>query len=373
MRGKPMWRAVLMAALVVTLGIPVSILPTPARQGQEGPQQPPAQEQAPPPPPQNQGNQQPPPKQAPPSEPQSAISVQSSLVDVDAVVTDSEGDVVTGLKRENFRVFDDGQPQQITNFSPTDAQLTLVILMEYSDAYWGYYQGYFGYKAQAWADGFLSHLKPQDWVALKTFDLRTTLQVDFTQDKREVDQAIRTLGFPTFHEADLFDALYETLNQMRDVKGKKSILILATGFDTLSRHTLDQMLNRLKETEVTIFCVGMGEEIDLYGRGNDIGYLQAKNQLNTFAHMTGGYAFFPRFAAEMPDIFNSVSEFLRSQYTFGFTPTTPQDGKYHKITVNVVDDQGNPLELVNRKNKKKKVQVVAREGYVAPNPGPAAD
>ena len=246
--------------------------------------------------------------------------------------------------------------------------------MEYSDAYWGYYEGYFGYKAQAWADGFLQQLKPQDWVALKTFDLRTTLQVDFTQQKGEVDQAIRTLGFPTFHEADLFDALYETLDQLRDVKGKKSILVLATGFDTLSRHTLDQTLARLKETETTIFCVGMGEEIDLYSQGGaNIRYLQAKNQLNTFARMTGGYAFFPRFAAEMPDIFNTVATYLRSQYTLVFSPTTPQDGRYHKLTVEALDDNGNPLAVVNKKGKMKKVVVVAREGYVAPHPAGAAD
>ena len=60
--------------------------------------------------------------------------------------------------------------------------------------------------------------------------------------------------------------MYETLNQLRDVKGKKSILLLATGFDTFSKHNLDQILTRLKESETTIFAVGMGEEIDLYYR-----------------------------------------------------------------------------------------------------------
>ena len=80
--------------------------------------------------------------------PQVAISVQSNLVTVDAIVTDQDGNLVTGLKRENFRVLDDGQPQQVTNFAPTDAPITVVILMEYSSTYWGYYQGYFGYKAQ---------------------------------------------------------------------------------------------------------------------------------------------------------------------------------------------------------------------------------
>ena len=152
------------------------------------------------------------------------------------------------------------------------------------------------------------------------------------------------------------------------MKGKKSILVLATGYDTFSKHTLDQILSRLKETDITIFCVGMGEEIDLYTpNGGGVGYLQAKNQLTTFARMTGGYAYFPRFTGEMPGIFNTIATYLRSQYTLGFTPTTPQDGHYHKLTVQVVDDAGNPLELVNAKGKKKKAQVEFREGYTAPN------
>lgn len=356
--------------LAVTLIAVIGIQPWRVSAQNNGPQQT-APPQAPEPvkPPTSSTPSGQPQKQQPPP-PQVAISVQSNLVNVDAIVTDQDGNLVTGLKRENFRVLDDGQPQQITNFAPTDAPITVVILMEYSSTYWGYYQGYFGAKAQYWADGFLQHLNDKDWVALKTFDLRTTLQEDFTQDKRSIDDAIRTLGFPSFHEAVLFDAVYETLNQLRDVKGKKSILLLATGFDTFSKHNLDQILNRLKETETTIFAVGMGEEIDLYSAGGGgVGYMQAKNQLQTFARMTGGYAFFPRFQAEMPDIFNTVASYLRSQYTLVFSPSTPQDGKYHKIGVQILDDDGNPMMLVNKKGKKKKVIVTAREGYTAPTAG----
>jgi hypothetical protein len=141
---------------------------------------------------------------------------------------------------------------------------------------------------------------------------------------------------------------------------------LATGFDTLSKHTLDQTLARLKENDITIFCVGMGEEINLYTpSGGGVGYLQAKNQLSTFAKMSGGYAYFPRFTGEMSSIFNTIAQYLRTQYTLTFSPTTPQDGKYHKITVQVLDDQGNPLQLANAKGKLKKAVVDAREGYMA--------
>ncbi|MDE3108422.1 MAG: VWA domain-containing protein [Acidobacteriota bacterium] len=362
MRRQGWFRVVLMAALIAGLGVPPSVWPVFAQQqGPMGP--PPAQQPEQPAPPATKpgqsSSQQPP----PPSSPQAVITVNSNLVDVDATVTDHDGDLVTGLKKENFRVLDDGQPQQISNFGPSDAPITVVILLEYGSTFWNY----FAARGAFWAEGFLTHLKPQDWVALKTFDLNTHLVQDFTQNKSEVDQDIQQLGFPSFHEAVLFDAIYQTVDQLRDVKGKKSILVIASGYDTFSKHNLDQIIDRLKESEVTIFCVGMGEVLDLYNQGNDLAYLQAKNQLTTFSRLTGGYAFFPRFEAEMPDVFNTVAEFLRFQYTMGFTPSTPQDGKYHKIVVQVVDDQGNPLLLRNKKGKKQKVDVYAREGYIAPN------
>lgn len=369
MRKQLWFRVILMAVLIVGLGVPPEAWPTFAQQ--QGPMSPPPPQEPEQPAPPNTSPGQPSQRQAPPpSSPQAVIAVNSNLVDVDATVTDHDGNLVTGLKRENFRVLDEGQPQQITNFGPTDAPITVVILLEYGSTFWNY----FAARGAYWADGFLTHLKPQDWVALKTFDLNTHLVQDFTQNKSEVEQDIQQLGFPTFHEAVLFDAIYQTLDQLRDVKGKKSILVIGSGYDTFSKHNLDQILTRLKETEVTIFCVGMGEVLDMYNpNGDNIAYIQAKNQLSTFARLTGGYAFFPRFDAEMPDVFNTVAEFLRFQYTLGFTPTTPQDGKYHKIVVQIVDDQGNPLLLRNKKGKKQKVDVYAREGYTAPSAAAAGN
>lgn len=349
---------ILTGILIAVLAVPAGAWP--ARAQQEGPQAPAPPVQAEPPrPPSGQQPPKPAPQQLP--MPQTVLAVHSTLVHVDAVVTDQDGNLVTGLKRGNFRVLDNGQPQQITNFAPTEAPITMVMLMEFSKIA----GGYFGYKAREWAPVFLHQLKAQDWVALKTFDLRTTIRVDFTQNKDEVQQAIWSLYFPDFSEANLFDAVYETLDQLRDVQGKKSILIFATGFDTFSKRNLDQIIRRLKETEVTIFCVGMGAEYDLYGNGG-IGYAQAQNQLSTFARLTGGYAWFPRFQGDMPAISGTVANFLRNQYTIGFAPAAEPDGKYHKLTVQVLDDQGNPLELANKKGKKKKAVVIAREGYTAP-------
>jgi VWFA-related protein len=370
MRKNTWFRAALPAFLIAVLwafpGIPA------AWAQQEGPQGPgPAQQPAPPTPPtgqpKDQQQQQPAAKQ-----PQVTITAETNLVHLEAVVTDEDGDLLTNLKKENFRVLDEGQPQQITNFGPSEAPVTIVILMEFSARFWGY----FGFKAETWAYGFLNHLTPKDWVAFKIFDFKPEVLVDFTHNIGDVRDAIISLNMPGFHEACVYDAVIDTLDQLRDVHGKKSILLLATGYDTFSKHTLDQTYKRLKEEDIPIFAVGMGEDLDLYSNGGrglsgrrEVDYLQAKNQLTQFANMTGGYAWFPRFQGEMPEIFNSVGAFLRSQYSIGFSPNMPNDGKFHRLKVEVVDGNGNPMLVpTGKKGKMKKVVVYARNGYTSPHP-----
>jgi VWFA-related protein len=369
MRSNRWIRVILLGILIGVLGVPPEAFTARAKQ-QEGPQKPPATQAPLPTPPTPAQQQQQTQQQGKPEAPRATISSVSTLVHVEAVVTDQNGDILSGLKKENFRVLDNGQPQQISNFSPTDAPITIVVLLEFSRVL----GPYFSYSGKYWASGFLDHLTDKDWVALKTFDLKTTLQVDFTHDRNEVKQSIASLYFPDFRESNVFDATLETLDQLRDVQGKKSILLIASGFDTFSKHTLDQTLKRLKETDVTIFCVGMAEALAVRTpNGGGISYLQAQNQLNTFANMTGGYAWSPRFFGEMNDIFNSVAAFLHSQYTIGFAPSTPQDGKYHKLKIEVLDEKGDELMVADKKGKMKKVIVYARQGYTAPAASAAGD
>ncbi|HVA72768.1 MAG TPA: VWA domain-containing protein [Candidatus Limnocylindrales bacterium] len=299
----------------------------------------------------------------PPPPPQYSITVKSQLVQVNTVVTDQDGNIITGLKQQNFRIFDNNQPEPITNFEPNDAPITIVLLMEFSARF----GGIFAYYSKYLAYGFADHLGPKDWIAVVTFDLKPHILVDFTHNKQEVDNAILSLYFPGFSESDTYDALINTIDRLKDVPGKKSILLVGTGFDTFSKHTLDQTYNVLKQTNVTVFCVGAAEMLEVANpNGDSITYLQAKNEMNYFAKYTGGLAWFPRFEGEMPGIFNDVVAFLRNQYSLGYVPSAmSRDGKYHKIKVEVVDDKGNPLMIANRKGKMKKVIAYAREGYLA--------
>lgn len=322
--------------------------------------------------------QQTPPPAAPPSVAKQApqagvtIAVEVPVVTLDVVATTQHGDILTGLKKENFRVLDNGVPQTITNFAPADAPLTIVMLLEFSSrGIWDWY----AYQAQYWADAFFPNLQQKDWVALVTFDMKTHIETDFTQNKEEARDALAHLFFPGFSESNVFDAVLEMVDRLKDVKGKKSILLIATGVDTFSKHTLDQTMKELRQSDVTIFSIGVDRPynnwIDLQGyMGTHINSLQGENQLSTFARLTGGYAWFPQFDGELPGIFQSVAAFLRHQYSLSFSPSSgANDGKFHKIKIELVQSDGSPLMIPDKKGKKQKVVVYAREGYQAPKGG----
>lgn len=311
-------------------------------------------------------------KPGPPTTPQQqapqsgvTISVEVPVVTLDVVATTQHGDILTGLKKENFRVVDDGVTQTITNFGPTDAPITIVMLMEFSSR--GY--EFFAYTAKYWADAFLPNLQQKDWVALRTFDMNIHDEVDFTQNKDEVRNAIYHLYFPGFSESNVFDAVLKTVDDLKGVQGKKSILLLASGVDTFSKHTLDQTMKALRQSDVTIFCIGVDKPFTNWlesrgALGPHMTYLQGENQMKTIANLTGGYSWFPQFDGEIPGIFHDVAAFLRHQYSLSYTPTNPaKDGKFHKVKIELVAPDGGPLTVVDQKGKKQKWVVYAREGY----------
>jgi VWFA-related protein len=239
----------------------------------------------------------------------------------------------------------------------------MVLLTEYSKLAYGY----FLYNARNWAYAFLRNLQPQDWIALASFDTRPHIEVDFTHNPSEIERGLAGMDIPFYSESNLFLALVDTLDRMRDVKGRKAILVLASGIDTFSPINLNDVLARLRENDTTIFCVGVAEQAFITSPGN-LTYLQAQNQLRTFASMSGGRAWFPRFDADVPAIMQDVAASLRNQYSLAYTPSnTAADGKYRKIKVELVDRDGKPLVVTDAKGKKIDYKIFARQGYKAPS------
>ena len=225
---------------------------------------------------------------------------------------------------------------------------------------------------------FFRTLRPDDYIAVVTYDLRTHILTDFTNNKDIVAESLRSLTIPGFSDTDMFDALYETLDRTSRIEGRKYIILIGTGRDTFSKLTLDKMLAKVKATQnVTIFSIGTGAFINEVagGRGGmsggirDLNYLQAQNQLKTFAQMTGGMYFAPIFQGELPDIFNQINNSIRNQYILTYRPTNNKnDGSYRRVQVSLVDNEGHPLRMQDEKGKPLKYSIISRDGYRAKLP-----
>ena len=102
------------------------------------------------------------------------------------------------------------------------------------------------------------------------------------------------------------------------------------------------------------------------GSIRDMTFMQADNQMKTFADMTGGMHFGPRFAGELPDDVKAINENIRSKYQIVYHPSnSKQDGTWRKIRVELVDDEGQPLRMQDEKHKPLKYDILARDGYRA--------
>lgn len=317
-------------------------------------------EEAPPPPPER-------PKKIE-GMPDYSLKVDVPLVNVDVSVISKDGQFVPGLKQDNFRILEDGVPQKISTFNQAEAPITAVLLVEFASTTYKYL-----YDALNSSYTFASGLKKDDWVAVVSYDMQSHILVDFTQDKKAVFGALNTLRIPGFSERNLFDALYETMDRLDRIEGRKYIILVSSGQDTFSKLNLDQILKKVKTTHnITIYSVSIGralrEYYEAHGASGPIttDWLQADNQLNTFSRMTGGRAYFPRFDGELPEIFRDVAADIRNQYSITYHPTnTALDGTYRKLKVELVAADGGPLKIRNQKGKDVKVDVVAREGYTA--------
>ena len=326
-------------------------------------------EDAPPPPP-------PAPKKVE-DNPDYSLKVNVPLVNVDVLVTSKGGQFLPGLKKDNFRILEDGVPQQLTNFNVSQAPITAVLLVEFASTNY-----VFMMQALQASYAFANTLKKDDWVAVTYFDMQPHILVDFTQDKKAVYGALNQLRIPGFAETNVFDAVYDTLDRLDRVEGKKYIILVTTGVDTFSKLTLDKILKKIKDTkDVTIFPISIGFIVREYcethpggcrnahGMGIPVGqmdYLQGDNEMRTFASMTGGRAYFPRFEGELPELFGDISNDIRNQYSISYHPTnTKLDGTYRKLKVQVVAPDGGQLKVKDQKGKDVKLEVFARDGYTA--------
>ncbi len=286
--------------------------------------------------------------------PPGQIRVQVNLVNLFATVRDKHKAIVTGLKQDDFQVYEDGQLQEITNFSAeSNLPITLGILIDTSGS--EYYM--LGGEKEAGSRFLARVLRKGDLAMVMTFDTDVDLLADFTDDRGVLDRAINRAQInvpvggiiaqgplPTSGTGgtNFYDAVYLAAHdKLSDEAGRKAIVVLTDAEDTGSRLRLTDAIEAAQRTDTVVHILLVaadGGDRDVAGR---------------LTEETGGRMIVVRSEKNLEQAFDEISEELRSQYTIGYTPTNKKhDGSYRKIKVEM---------------KNKDYSVLTRRGYYAPN------
>jgi len=314
------------------------------------------------------------PKDAAPPEGAPTFRSDAITVTVDTAVVDNKGHFIPGIPKTNFRILEDGVPQQLAGFSLGEAPMTIALVVEFSAKFQQFYS-YSWFQTLSAAYGFVNLLKPEDYLAVIAYDLRTEILSDFTNDRGKTAEAMQRLRIPGFSEANLYDALVDTATRMQDIEGRKAIVLISSGIDTFSKLTFDKARKALQDAGVPTYTIGLmqtqrefADASGSMGAVQRLDFLQADNQMRTFASESGGMSFFPRFEGEMPNIFQSIIQALRTNYVLSYNPSNQaRDGKVRRIKVELINPETHEaVRLNDDKGKPIKYKVIAKPGYTAP-------
>ena len=303
-----------------------------------------------------------------------SFKVETNVVNVDVAVLDNKGHFIPNIPRQDFRILEDNVPQQVASFNTGEAPMTVCLVIEFSNRYQQYWTETW-YQTLSAAYGFIETLKPEDYAAVVAYDMRPEILADFTTDKRKINEAMQRLRIAGFSESNMYDALVDTADRMSSIEGRKAIVLISSGIDTFSKLTFDKTRKALQNANVPIYAIGLMQALrEWYDSRGAMGamqrmdFLQADNQMRTFAKETGGQSYFPRFYGEFPGIFAAVGDSLRHQYTLTYSPTNQvRDGKFRKIKIELVNPATNEaLRVVDEKGKPIKYSIIAKGGYNAP-------
>ncbi|HKF53639.1 MAG TPA: VWA domain-containing protein [Candidatus Acidoferrales bacterium] len=271
-----------------------------------------------------------------------------NLVTVDVTVTDPYGRLVTGLDRENFRVYEDGKEQQLMRFEEDDIPISIGVVFDVSGSMSDKIS-----KSRMAAVQFFKTANPADEFFLVDFADRAELATPFTTSVEELQNQL-LFSAPGGMTA-LLDAVYLGMSEMKGARNaRKALLIISDGGDNHSRYDEEDIKRFLRESDVQIYAVGI---VDPDACDRTAEECAGPTFLQGLADMTGGRSFIVRNLDDLGDVATKISMELRNQYVLGYRPSDRKtDGKWRKIKVKLRPPRGLPP-----------LTVYARYGYFAPH------
>ncbi|MCO5352940.1 MAG: VWA domain-containing protein [Bryobacteraceae bacterium] len=277
------------------------------------------------------------------------LRIDTNLVLIPVTVTTPMNQFVTGMDKENFRLFEDKVEQEVSYFASFDAPLSVGLVFDASGS-----MGQKLAKSRQAASQFFKTANPEDEFFLIQFNDRPQMVVDYTRDTEEIMTRL------TFTQAkgrtSLLDGMYQALLHLRKGKNpRKAILVISDGGDNSSRYTESEVRNLLKEADAQLYAIGIFEPISARGRTAE--ELSGPGLLNDMAEMTGGRHFPVENLNDLPDIAARIGMELRNQYVLGYiSKNQNRDGKYRRVQVRLNQPRSLPP-----------LRALHRQGYYAPN------
>ena len=284
------------------------------------------------------------------------VRINSNLVTVPASVIDAQGRPVTDLKLEDFELRVDGQPKTISELGSSETPVTLALLFDNSSSLTTARE----FEKQAAIRFFRSVIRPIDQAAIYSVSTYPTLSQPMTNDVRTLVRTIERFNKPEGATA-LFDAVVQAADYLRPFQqGRKVIVIVSDGADTLSETDFDTALRRAQSADCQIYAVQTG-----HIENANLRDLAAERRLQDFAGQTGGAVYVPRGTNDLDAAFAQISADLAQQYILSYYPSEERrDNLFRTINVRVI----------TRPN----LRVRARKGYYprrlerfSGNPAPA--
>ncbi len=271
--------------------------------------------------------------------------------DVALYLNVEKGDqLIAGLGQTNFRLYVDGKAAPFRLEKPEEP-VSIALLVEYSRS-----SVYYLNDLTAAMEGFLKHAPEGNWYALATWSQGLTINQDFTKLPGEIVSAYAALGPPAWNEVNTYDAIYDMLDKMGRLPGRRVLIVAGSGIDTFSERNLDDVKKKLEAVSVVVFVAGAGAAFRGAGEGylSDsarMSLLQARAFLQMLADSSGGFAWFPNFPQAMPDVIAGAMQSIASQYKLVYRSPVRLDGKFHKIKVEafrIVDDKRENFKVLVR-------------------------
>jgi VWFA-related protein len=247
------------------------------------------------------------------------------LVDLHATVVDKQGHLVLDLPESAFKLYEDGVQQVIANFRREDVPVSLGLIIDNSASMHDKRA-----KVASAALALVAASNPEDEVFIMNFNEETSLEKDYTNNIKELEDALKTIN--SRGGTAMRDALRMGIEHLRHggKKEKKILLVVTDGEDNSSVETLDHVIQSAEQNGVIIYGIGLLSDDE--PREAE----RAKKALDALTFATGGQVWYPQELAEVDGIAREVAHEIRNQYILGYTPSNEaQDGKFRKIRVAV--------------------------------------